>query len=136
MWLCEETQMISTCNIWLAQDALVYYGLAAGQRHCPVGISLAHVQCSCAAQGTDTCCKRLREVFAGSASFCFLNELETNISVGDVSTQQLFGAQTCKLNGLIPNRVSVVKSASDQTAKPLSLQEGWSKFTKACFGSL
>lgn len=61
MWLCGETQMISSGTIWLAQDALVYYGLATGQLHCPLGISLAHIQSSCTAQERDICCKRAQE---------------------------------------------------------------------------
>lgn len=61
--------------------------------------------------------------FAGSAPFCFLNESRTNISVG-------------YLNSTAQNWVIVVKSAPKQRAKPLSHQERWFQFTKACFGSL
>lgn len=63
MWLCRETQMISTANIWLAQDALVYFSLDMGQCHCPLGLSLVHIHCSRTAQGRATCYQRLQLCF-------------------------------------------------------------------------
>lgn len=68
--------MISSGNIWLAQDAPVYDSLDLGQRHCPLGLSLtfsAAVQHRAKQRVVKDC-----DCSATSASFSHFIKLDPN----------------------------------------------------------
>lgn len=66
--------MISTGDIWLAQDALVYDTQGTHQYHCPLGLGLFH--CSCTAGSSVQgylISNSSSEMLASNSYFIYLN---------------------------------------------------------------